>query len=501
MSFSSYPSKGGIPGGNTSARPSGPAVGDTFYNGETAALEIWTGSNWVPCSSPAATPTLNSVTDVGTGRAFGNGALTVAVTASSSGGATLGFYAYANNTTTSSATSPITVTGLSGGTTYDVTAAAYNGFGASAPTGVVTGTPTTVPDAVGAPTVTAGIGSLGVVWSAPATGGKSITEYTATAYDATLTAISTGTTTETSITLTGLTAGTYYTVKVKAQNANGYGVFGTASSSVTPIASFNADVLVVAGGGGGGSGNGFESGAGAGAGGFRTNSSFAISGPFTVTVGAGGAKSTVNNVVGGKGGTSTLGTISSTGGGYGGTYTSSGGNGGSGGGRSAGGTNGTGNEGGYTPVEGYSGAYSGGGSTSSYKGGGGGGGGAASSGNQGGLYATYSITGSSVQYAGGGSGGGNLDGSSGAPSIGGGGGAGTTGNGGDATANTGGGGAGGSGQYGSTGGNGGAGVVILAYPNSIPAPASIGAGLTYDTPTRSGYRVYRFTAGTGTVTF
>jgi hypothetical protein len=25
--------------------------------------------------------------------------------------------------------------------------------------------------------------------------------------------------------------------------------------------------------------------------------------------------------------------------------------------------------------------------------------------------------------------------------------------------------------------------------------------LTYDQPTRSGYRVYRFTAGTGTITF
>jgi hypothetical protein len=41
----------------------------------------------------------------------------------------------------------------------------------------------------------------------------------------------------------------------------------------------------------------------------------------------------------------------------------------------------------------------------------------------------------------------------------------------------------------------------LAYPDSNPAPAVIGAGLTYDTPTRSGYRVYRFTNGSGTVTW
>jgi hypothetical protein len=47
---------------------------------------------------------------------------------------------------------------------------------------------------------------------------------------------------------------------------------------------------------------------------------------------------------------------------------------------------------------------------------------------------------------------------------------------------------------------GGSGVVIIAYPDSLPA-LTIGGGLTYDEPSRSGYRVYRFTAGSGTVTF
>jgi hypothetical protein len=51
-----------------------------------------------------------------------------------------------------------------------------------------------------------------------------------------------------------------------------------------------------------------------------------------------------------------------------------------------------------------------------------------------------------------------------------------------------------------TGGNGGSGIVVIAYPDTYPALSSIGAGLTYNQPTRSGYRVYRFTAGTGTVT-
>jgi hypothetical protein len=45
--------------------------------------------------------------------------------------------------------------------------------------------------------------------------------------------------------------------------------------------------------------------------------------------------------------------------------------------------------------------------------------------------------------------------------------------------------------------------VIIAYPDTNTAIASIGAGLTYtvDTTTRSGYRVYTFTAGTGTISW
>jgi hypothetical protein len=44
--------------------------------------------------------------------------------------------------------------------------------------------------------------------------------------------------------------------------------------------------------------------------------------------------------------------------------------------------------------------------------------------------------------------------------------------------------------------------VIIAYPDTSPALTSIGGGLTYSVSTvsRAGYRVYTFTAGTGTVT-
>jgi hypothetical protein len=53
-----------------------------------------------------------------------------------------------------------------------------------------------------------------------------------------------------------------------------------------------------------------------------------------------------------------------------------------------------------------------------------------------------------------------------------------------------------------TGGNGGSGIVILAYPSEYP-DITISSGLTYtrDTAGRTGFKVYSFTAGTGTVKF
>jgi hypothetical protein len=57
--------------------------------------------------------------------------------------------------------------------------------------------------------------------------------------------------------------------------------------------------------------------------------------------------------------------------------------------------------------------------------------------------------------------------------------------------------------YAQAGGSGGSGVVIIAYPDTFPAITTISGGLTYSVSTisRSGYRVYTFTAGTGTITF
>jgi hypothetical protein len=51
--------------------------------------------------------------------------------------------------------------------------------------------------------------------------------------------------------------------------------------------------------------------------------------------------------------------------------------------------------------------------------------------------------------------------------------------------------------------SGGSGVVIISYPACRGALTSIGVGLTYTvcTVNRPGFRVYKFTAGTGLITW
>lgn len=148
-------------------------------------------------------------------------------------------------------------------------------------------------------------------------------------------------------------------------------------------------------------------------------------------------------------------------------------------------------------------------------------------GPRGGDGSAYSITGTSTYYGGGGNGGVEGQGSNSGwgpyqgftpivKSLGGGGWGAAQPTSGTAAAPTAGdinsGGGGGGGGWDNTspkaanqdfGAAGGSGIVVIAYPDTFPNITTIGGGLTYtlDTSTRSGYKVYKFTAGTGLVTF
>jgi hypothetical protein len=266
------------------------------------------------------------------------------------------------------------------------------------------------------------------------------------------------------------------------------------SGTFTPAIAGAVEYLVVAGGGGGG-GRTVGGAGGGGAGGFRTATGFAVAATgLTVTVGAGGAGGTSVGA-GGKGSNSVFSSITSTGGGAGsGSAGTAGGNGGSGGATGDAGTVGSGNEGSYSPVEGYNGGL-GKTDSSTYSYGGAGGGSSAvgtaadaTCNAHGGAGTASSISGSSVTYAGGGGGAADAR----VASNGGNGGAGGGGAGGDGTLgvagtpNTGGG-AGGS-NAGGTGGSGGSGIVIVRYPTASKAKLTSRSTITSGTAqvTRSG---------------
>lgn len=511
-----------IPSGNTAGRPASPVIGDTYYDGTLGFLLIWEGTQWIPCSAPAAQPTI-AVTDVGTGVAYGTVRGSVAFTEGATGGKAAGFTAIQGSNTSTSTSSPIvlTITGNPG--SYAFSGTAYNGFGTSPSSLTVSQTLTSVPQApsIGTATAAANANEVTVTWTNGATGGKNISAITVTPYlngTTAGTARTAATTSSTSYTFSEgqLTGGSAYTFKVKATNANGDSLESSASNSATMPNVVVVDYLVVAGGGAGNYSPGNGGTGGGGAGGLRstvtatggggtleTPLGLSPSTNYTVTVGAGGAS--VQSATYYPGANSVFSSITSVGGGSGGVGQGTAGQAGGSGGGNGENTN-TGSGGAGTANQGYAGGNANTGSDGAGGGGAGAVGGAGvngTAGGNGGNGVAVAITGSSVTYAGGG-GGSTYTGSSGGNGGTGGGGNGTvfgvrtsaT----PGTANTGGGGGsiGGSRSY---GGNsaGGSGIVILRYPDT--RTITIGAGLTGSTATVGSNKVTTITAGSGNVSW
>lgn len=292
------------------------------------------------------------------------------------------------------------------------------------------------------------------------------------------------------------------TFKARLSASDGVGI---ATRFVNFNLAFTVEVEYLVIGGGGGGAGGSAAGGGGGAGGYLTATNYSLNPgqAYSITVGAGGAGNTSpDNNDASDGGNSVFGTITAIGGGGGAgtgpasaSYAGDGRTGGSGGGGRYGGSGGAGTSGQ---------GNAGGASTNGGSRGSGGGGGAGAAGTDGGTGSTdagsggaglaSSITGTSVTRAGGG---GGATWNSNAYTNGG---AGGGGNGGSSAtagaANTGGGGGGnGSSVAGQAGGSG---VVIIAAQQ---AAATVTGTHTVDTSGRSGWHVYTFTAGTGSITF
>jgi hypothetical protein len=517
MAFQQFPQKGGIPSGNTAGRPSGPVIGDTYYNGQLGLLEIYDGTNWVPSSSPAAIPTI-AVTDVGTSRAFTSGAIAYTFTAGTNGGSPYGYTGIATIASSSySATTTSTTVTIAVGNpgSYSATGTAYNGFGTSPANPAVTVAVTTVPEAptIGTATADASTNAIAVTWTLNNSGGKNLSAITITPYlngTTAQTSRTAATTSSTSYTFTDgqLTGSSAYTFKVKTTNANGDSLESAASNSATMPNKIAVDYLVIAGGAGGGcnSANGNQNTGGGGAGGYRTSAGTSGAGSaaesslnllgatnYSVVIGGGGSGGTGDGK-GGQGGDSTFSTITSQGGGAGAGQNAGADNGGCGGGGS------TGTTAGQTGAtnQGRSGGNSG-----DYNSRGGGGGGTSTAGANGSSTAAggngtvSNITGTSVTRGGGG-GGGQSNGSGATTPGAGGTGGGGSGPGGAGEVNTGSG--GGGGYANNAGGAGGRGVVILRYPDT--KTITIGAGLTgTESAASGGYKRATITAGSGNVSW
>jgi len=499
-----------IPGaGTTAARPSNPAVGDTYYNGTLGYQEIYTVNGWFALGAAASIPTSVVATNQGSGRAYNDGQASVAFNVGTDAGVTPSYVVTSSpgSYTANGTSSPILVTGLQSSTQYTYTIVGKSPYGASdASTASAGVTATTVPQAPTINSITPGNAQASVAFTAGATGGSAITGFTVTSSPGSYTASGASS----PLVVTGLTNDTEYAFTVTATNANGTSI-ASSSLSTTPTSGVVVDFLVIAGGGGGGT----RHSGGGGAGGYRNSVSGETSGrgssvesPFraalstnyTVTVGAGGATNGNNysGVAGDPGSNSVFATITSLGGGRG-TAQPPGGNGGSGGGA------GFGNGGSGTANQGFDGGnYT---ADGNYPGTGGGGAGGAGgntvggTGGAGGLGLASSITGTSVTRASGGAGG-SFGSSAGTAPAGGGGRGGSNGAGSGLAGanNTGGGGGGGGGDNNNGGGAGGSGIVILKYLTSL-GTITIGAGLTGSTATDGSYKVTTITAGTGNVSW
>ena len=456
---------------NRSTDVASPFTGQTIFLSDVTRLQVWNGSAWtfITNGAPGA-PTSLSAT------ALSTTSVSVAFTPGASAGASPTNYKYSLSTNGGSTygeptaldpadiTSPITISGLTSGQTYHIKLRAVSDFGDSLDS---TATSIAVPALPSAPTslsATPGISTVSIAFTAGADGGSAITNYqyavstNAGSTYSSFTALDPADAT-TPITITGLSEGTAYLVKLKAVST--YGA-GAESSAVSFVTLFTIQASILGAGGGGGAGYMQYAFGGGGGGWLVVTKNGDASTNYSVTVGTKGLGQTACNNAAygttGKGGDSSFITMIA-GGGQGGSSAPS--------------TTATSSDGGTNTTTGATTVVT------NYTGGNGGESSSDSSGGYNGLYngsllGTYNAPGAHAP--------------NGSPGP-------------HATGN-GNGGAGGSSCQGGAhrgGGDGSNGLVILQYPSA--RTITIGAGLTGTTTTVGSNKVTTITAGSGNVSW
>ena len=216
--------------GNTASRPASPTIGDIYSNTQTGLIEVYSGATygWEQVGVIASAVTGVVATNTPASRAYNNGAASIAFTPGNVPGRSYTVTSTPGSYTATGSASPITVTGLQSSTQYTYVVTSSNNYGSANSLASSAVTATTAPQAPTIDSLTAGNAQVSVAFTTGATGGSTITGFTATSSPGGFTGTGTS-----PITVSGLTNGTTYTFTVTATNANGSST-SAASNSVIP---------------------------------------------------------------------------------------------------------------------------------------------------------------------------------------------------------------------------------------------------------------------------
>ncbi len=200
----------------------------TWYYAAGRTADLSSVLSGLDSAAKPGAPTIGTITP-------GNRQLSVAFTAGSSGGSSITNYEYSTDGGTTwvarspgATNSPLTITGLTNGTSYSVRLRAVNSEGSGTASSALSATPLGTPEAPTINSVTPGETSIELDFTAGATGGSAITGYEITTDGGTN--WSAASVTGTTVTISGLSRGTTYTVALRAVNAQGNGASSTQQS-------------------------------------------------------------------------------------------------------------------------------------------------------------------------------------------------------------------------------------------------------------------------------
>ena len=212
---------------------SGSISASSIAYGNGTFVAFGAGSSFYTSASTPSAPTSLSAT-------AGDGQATISFTPGSDGGSAITNYKYSTDGTNYTAlsptdsSSPVTISGLTNGTSYTIYLKAVNANGDSAASSSVTVTPSSTPSAPTSLSATAGDGQATISFTPGSDGGSAISNYKYSTDGTTYTALS-PTDSSSPVTIPGLTNGTSYTIYLKAVNANGDSA-ASSSVTVTPVA-------------------------------------------------------------------------------------------------------------------------------------------------------------------------------------------------------------------------------------------------------------------------